>query len=284
MAVRGDALAQSVLVYGTLLRGMERSAVMKGSAFRGPALIHAALYDLGEYPGIKEGHHRVVGEVYEIDDDSLERLDRIEGYDPRDPGGSLFVRREIEVRDFAEGDRFRAFVYCYVPDAGAALPISHGDYRRYLLEKEDETQWVLAYGSNMSATRIVSRVGRIESQRRGWIPGFSLVFNKRATGGNASYANIKYVGFGRCPAVAWKLSQTQVKKLDHCEGVPDHYLRIAVPFQDETNNTLLCQAYVASPDMLVRHSRPGDEYLSHIRAGYEEHRFDTKYLDEALGG
>ena len=50
-----------IFVYGTLLKGLERESVLTNSGYMGPAMIQAELFDLGYYPGTKEGKGRKTG-------------------------------------------------------------------------------------------------------------------------------------------------------------------------------------------------------------------------------
>jgi len=42
-------------VYGTLLKGLKRDRVLSQSVFLGCGMIKGELYDLGCFPGLKEG-------------------------------------------------------------------------------------------------------------------------------------------------------------------------------------------------------------------------------------
>lgn len=271
-----------VFVYGTLLKGLERQPVLGDSKYLGPALVQAELFDLGCYPGVREGNGTVVGELYEVKMKTIERLDRIEGYDARKVTDSLFVRKQVEARKFADGERVNAFCYFYNRSAQTGI-IAHGDYRRHMLEKQSSDQWLLAYGSNLSRKRLSQRVGEAKDYKSGYIDGFRLVFNKKAFGKQTVFANIAYVGGGeRCPAVAYRLSAEQIGDLDRIEGVPDHYLRISVLFCDRSGGKSICQVYIAHPDRLMWDQEPETDYIAHIRRGYEEHGFDKNYLKNAL--
>ena len=64
-------------VYGTLLSGLERSYVLDDSTFIGAAVAGGVcLYNLGDYPGIKNGNSTVRGELYDVDDITLEEFVR----------------------------------------------------------------------------------------------------------------------------------------------------------------------------------------------------------------
>ena len=57
-----------LFVYGTLMRGGCRSAVLAGCEFLGPARTRPAfrLLDLGAYPGLVDGHAAIDGELYAV--------------------------------------------------------------------------------------------------------------------------------------------------------------------------------------------------------------------------
>ncbi|NIL97910.1 MAG: gamma-glutamylcyclotransferase [Planctomycetales bacterium] len=72
-----------LFIYGTLKRGQSRHALLSGQRFLGTARTQPAyrLYDLGAYPGLvaDQRGYQVEGEVWEIDDQCLARLDQVEG-------------------------------------------------------------------------------------------------------------------------------------------------------------------------------------------------------------
>ncbi|MBF0226054.1 MAG: gamma-glutamylcyclotransferase [Desulfobacterales bacterium] len=262
-----------IFVYGTLLKGMERAYMLKQSKFKGPAIAKGNLYDLGDYPGIKDGENIIIGELYEINDETLSKLDVVEDYNEDDINSSLFVRKKINACEFSEGRMVEVFAYYYNHEVDDRKFIAHGDYRRYLLEKEGNDQFVIAYGSNMSSKRLSDRVGKLDEYKKGYIEGFKLVFNKKSDDKNTSYANIKYTGKDKCPCIAWKLSRAQVETLDGFEEVPSHYLRITVPMQEQNGRELIAQVYIASPDSIAERIQPEEWYLKHIQDGYKENGF-----------
>ena len=69
-----------VFVYGTLMSGQRAHHFLEGGTLFGTWRLHGyAMYNLGRYPGIvkNEGHH-VIGEVYEIPNTLLARMDEYE--------------------------------------------------------------------------------------------------------------------------------------------------------------------------------------------------------------
>lgn len=75
-----------IFVYGTLKRGGSNHHVMNGQRFVTEARTEGryALYDLGGYPGMvlsDDDPLSIMGEVWEVDDQGLQRLDELEGLD-----------------------------------------------------------------------------------------------------------------------------------------------------------------------------------------------------------
>src|SRR5215831_2349903 len=72
-----------VFVYGSLLRGERNHSVMRDATFIRAARTaqHYTLYDLGSFPAlVAAGTHAVAGEIFEVDEQMLEHLDRFEGH------------------------------------------------------------------------------------------------------------------------------------------------------------------------------------------------------------
>ena len=92
-----------LFAYGTLKSGLapaEIAGVTSKLKSLGPGIVRGTLYNLGSYPGLRlDGKDEITGEVLEFQDHSIfESLDAYEGYDPRRPEQSLFIRRRCRVR------------------------------------------------------------------------------------------------------------------------------------------------------------------------------------------
>lgn len=97
-----------VFVYGTLMKGHgNHRYYLSHSEYVGTGEISGyALYAVSSFPGIvPEGQERVKGEVYKVDQDTLKRLDRLEGE------GSIYLRKEIEVT--VNGQSLMAWTYLW---------------------------------------------------------------------------------------------------------------------------------------------------------------------------
>ena len=67
-----------------------------------------------------------------------------------------------------------------------------------------------AYGSNMNPARMQARGLRVREAMSGYLPGYRLCFNKRATDRAAgrAYANIQHHAGGRVEGVFYRLHDT----------------------------------------------------------------------------
>ena len=70
-----------VFVYGTLKQGFYNHGVLAGATYIGTDIVTGySLVDLGAYPGaVEDNEGAIIGEVYYINPEILERLDILEG-------------------------------------------------------------------------------------------------------------------------------------------------------------------------------------------------------------
>jgi gamma-glutamylcyclotransferase (GGCT)/AIG2-like uncharacterized protein YtfP len=122
-----------VFVYGSLRRGSAgaMSTRFPGSKFIADATVSGSLYDLGAYPGLllNESSSSVVGQVYEVDDELLKRLDDFEA-------SSNYRRRQVEISLGNE----RRLCWTYEPDPefySLHTLITSGDWIEYAKTKTD---------------------------------------------------------------------------------------------------------------------------------------------------
>lgn len=126
-------MQHALFIYGTLMPGLRLENEMHGARFMGAAQVPGRLVDVGRYPGLLHGEGQVTGEVYEVDDAHLARLDAVEDMVPGHRAASQYWREEVTVVGGPlQGQRVQTYVYnCPTEDC---TPIAHGDYRRYIRE------------------------------------------------------------------------------------------------------------------------------------------------------
>jgi len=108
-----------VFVYGTLRRGFGNHRLLAGARFLGEARTARAyrMVSLGGCPGMLAGTSRVVGEVYEVDDETLLRLDRLEGHP------YMYRREPVRLHGFAKVE-----AYIYQRDSARLPEVASGDW------------------------------------------------------------------------------------------------------------------------------------------------------------
>ena len=243
-------ITMKIFVYGTLLRGMLRAPVLRNSEFLGSGFIQGSFYDLGEYPGVCEGNDPIYGEIYQIDKNTLEILDQIEGYNPAAERQSLYVRKNVFVTPFDGGTPIEAITYFYNGDTTGCNPIACGDYRRYIMENTPGDQWYLAYGTNMNQkiNRAVLQTGHL------WIWVVIIRYLMRCRWGVA--VNIAFISAVSCCSIP--VNERSIKKLDIYEGEGTHILDWGSCFLLLIKKPTDCtgHVYIAHPSMVTEYKVP----------------------------
>ena len=128
----------NVFVYGTLKKGYGNHRLLEGSeVISEEASTYGDMYSLGGFPGTKKNKlakSLVFGEVYSVDDETLKRLDRLEGHP------NFFERKFVEVYSSnGEGkfDELKAWIYFYKGEVSKERYIESGiwkgHYVRYVI-------------------------------------------------------------------------------------------------------------------------------------------------------
>jgi gamma-glutamylcyclotransferase (GGCT)/AIG2-like uncharacterized protein YtfP/cation transport regulator ChaC len=173
-----------VFVYGTLRRQERNHCLLEKSACISVyARANGQLIDTGlGYPGFVEEEGTVIGELYAVTEETLQRLDVLEGYyGPEDPR-NLYERKEIDT--MTDKGTFHAWTYIYCEDAQRFTRFT--DWKLKQLEKESSLMY-FAYGSCADTQRI-DAAGKAEWFREvtgmGVLDGFTLQFTKYSPDGN----------------------------------------------------------------------------------------------------
>ncbi len=118
-----------VFVYGSLLSGLGNHGLLSSSKMLGKTKSPAnfQMVDIGWFPGVIKAENgiAITGEVYEVDDITLARLNRLEGYNSTDPDSGLYNRDEIDT-EFG-----KAFIYIYNDHYGHGHLVESGDWKTY---------------------------------------------------------------------------------------------------------------------------------------------------------
>lgn len=124
-----------VAVYGSLRRGMgNHQYYLSSSEYKGTFSTEPeyTLHSLSYYPGLKlDGNTSIVMEVYEVDEETLKNLNRLEGYRPGETS-TFYDRIEINT------PWGRAFTYIYVNKLSKESIVESGDWVGF---KNKEKSW-----------------------------------------------------------------------------------------------------------------------------------------------
>lgn len=123
-------------LYGSLRAGepaFRRLRLATGLRFLAPCVIPGRLYDLGAYPALVAEEGEVAGELYKVVDPTvIAELDAYEGFHPRAPGRSLYIRTGIRLIR----PKTTAWVYVYNlardrEGLDRSRPIASGDWKKH---------------------------------------------------------------------------------------------------------------------------------------------------------
>ncbi|WP_366057276.1 gamma-glutamylcyclotransferase family protein [Oceanicoccus sp.] len=133
-------------------------------------------------------------------------------------------------------------------------------------------EYYFAYGSNMNPARMGARGLSTINALAGTLEGFSLRFDKRATGKTGvAYANVGYQRDGRVEGVLYQLERPEdIVIMDPFEGNPVRYGREAFCV-NTAEGVVHAWVYVANKAMLAKGLLPERAYLNHLLAGKQWH-------------
>lgn len=99
-----------IFVYGTLKRNQINHHFLNDAKYINDGVLNGyKMWNLGSYPAIKEGVGFVLGEVYEVDEDTLFEIDKLE-----DEG--VLYKKVLESIIMNDGKTIECFVYVYLLD------------------------------------------------------------------------------------------------------------------------------------------------------------------------
>lgn len=135
--IKGNAY---LFVYGTLLSKTSHpmaELLQKYSISKESASFKGRLYDVGSYPAAilsKNETDQVLGEIYKLKktDMIFNNLDKYEGFYPKRPQDSLFIRKEVTVQPLEHDNKRTAWIYLYNRTVDNLRHIPGGDYLEYL--------------------------------------------------------------------------------------------------------------------------------------------------------
>lgn len=284
-----------LFVYGTLRQNYGNHGFLKNAHFFGEGKTQDkfVMHCRGSVPFVSESQaiSQIVGEVYEIDDNTLAAIDQLEGcYPKRDDSGefessSWYVRKQVPIQ-FGEGDN-AIYIWMYFNEQETQHPIiPTGDYkdREAMLHPQDRV-WYFAYGSNMDVARMLTRNAPFTRRIKGRVGGHRLVFNKISDSNPGfGFANIIPEQGYDVMGVLYEVNADGLLQLDKYEGVRGgHYFRCQMSVSMDDGTTVEATVYLAHPNKVEDGLLPTASYMDHLYRGLDVLGEGGKsYLDQAL--
>lgn len=270
-----------LFVYGTLRQQFGNHHYLSNAIFLGKATteLKYVMHASSSIPFVSQSMavSHIVGEVYEVDDNTLANLDRLEGCKviAQEPlqcdANSWYTREQVPVR-WADGGNYQIVWMYFNEHETRHNIISTGDFKDLasVLNATDRV-WYFAYGSNMDLDRMLTRKAPFTQRKRGVVYGHRLVFNKISG---------KYPGHGVANVVAdvgfdvmgvlYEVDFAGIKALDGFEGVGGgHYIRTEMMVQLNDGTAVNAYVYVAHPGKVKDGLTPTDDYFYHLEQGLD---------------
>jgi gamma-glutamylcyclotransferase (GGCT)/AIG2-like uncharacterized protein YtfP len=116
---------EKVFVYGTLLTGLENNFYLKQSKLIGKGFSIEKYHMTARYiPFVTNDNHEnsnyIYGEVWEVPDEELRKIDQLEGHP------YMYERKQIDVR-LDDGSVLKCWIYFYNGDVGHT-EVESGNY------------------------------------------------------------------------------------------------------------------------------------------------------------
>ena len=297
----------NIFVYGTLRQSFGNHALLTNATYLGTArtLESFVMHSSGHIPFVSRSQSvsTILGEVYQIDAPTLQRLDRLESCYPISPESfdaqSWYTREEIKVKmlplinkegsaDSSEIENTETILsaWMYTNEKETQHPIiptgDFADRDRFLFG--GKTKWYFAYGSNMNAQRMVSRKAFFTRRIKATLRMHRLVFNKIASQQPGyGFANIEADNYENVYGILYEMQESDVAELDKHEGVrSQHYERKTMTVETE-NGSVEAVVYVAHPSKIQNGLIPTEAYAENLYKGLDLLGEDLRwYLDRAI--
>lgn len=141
---------------------------------------------------------------------------------------------------------------------------------------------VLAYGSNLDLTQMVSRCPSAEPVARATLSNYALAFGGHSSRWGGAVASLVRAHGAIVEGLVYRVSRPDVARLDRFEGVPRVYERVMRAVLDEHGTQCRVHVYLQPERTFVR-GVPGPRYFAALWRAYTRWGLDRRNLIEATG-
>jgi gamma-glutamylcyclotransferase (GGCT)/AIG2-like uncharacterized protein YtfP len=118
----------------------------------------------------------------------------------------------------------------------------------------------------MDMSRLSNRGVNPITRNKGTLKNWKLKFNKKASAGDWSFANIEPSEGDTVEGLVFTIKESDLKLLDKFEGAPRHYRREILIVETYTEE-IKCITYVAQPEHIMEGLLPLEEYMDFLIKG-----------------
>lgn len=286
--LKTDNKGINVFVYGTLMKGNSNYESFLGEAeFIGEFVAEGfALYDLGSYPGIIHSKSdKIKGELYRINNETLKKLDRLEGE------GSLYIRKSISVVNNSNEVQ-EAYTYIYNQGVSRKVKISYENQPWRLMKRSDYV-WYASYGSNLLYERFITYIKGGDCKFNGvkysgcrdkslpkdskpiTIPYKMYYGNKSGSWGNAGVSFLDVELKGQALGRMYLITRNQLEDISRQEGRGENWYNHSVKLGEKDGIEIITITNKGRRDF----HKPSNAYLDVIRRGIKETYTDMDDFD-----
>lgn len=255
-----------VFTYGTLMRGESANLRFGEMDYVADGVLRDyGIYEAGSFPAaVPVKGFSVYGELYEVEDEVLRRLDEYEGE------GSLYIRRLVKIE--AGPKVFDAWFYEYnrsVDGLELRAPVGKWTSRRKPIA---DYAWYVCYGSNLLGRRFAEyakKTGSIVYAEKPYMLKGEIYFameSGRWDGKGVCFLDLSKVD---CESYGWAylVDKDRIMKISEEEG------KSWYPVQSLGKDEYGIDAYTVTSDRRSKENEPCIDYLTVIAAGLKE-RYD----------
>lgn len=135
-----------------------------------------------------------------------------------------------------------------------------------------------AYGSNLDESQMERRCPDAVFSAKAHLRDHRLAFTGRSSTRGCAVATVLPAAGQRTEGVLWRVSKSDLRSLDGCEGHPHVYYREVMTLTLDDGQEVQAWVYIKRDEMP---GTPSQEYYGIIRRGYEKWGLDVSLLEAA---
>lgn len=146
---------------------------------------------------------------------------------------------------------------------------------------QSQYKWYFAFGSNMDTAQMKERGVHFRNAKKVFLRNYKLAFDYPSPRyGGAGVADIVLSPGSTVEGVLYQLSEDDLKKLDHFEGVAQGVYRrkdVAVEDQDGFRQRAICYEVIEKSDTFIS---PSKRYIEKLIRGAGVHYLSPSYIEK----